>query len=175
MKAEKVKVCDNCEKQFLTRDNRQRFCSRSCAATYNGKLRKPTDEQKRKASESLKLRWKDENSKFLRGKKAAIAVGKSTKGKHKRSPKNLFELSMRTVMKIMKRLDVGCSICGWKDAACDIHHIHGRKGPDANDHKNLTYVCPNCHRKIHAGLIRKEDLIPLSVYIEERWLDHYYG
>lgn len=31
------------------------------------------------------------------------------------------------------------------------HHIHGRNIPNPNSPNNLTYVCSNCHYKIHKG------------------------
>lgn len=37
-----------------------------------------------------------------------------------------------------------CSMCGWSESVCDIHHITPLQ---------VTVLCPNCHRKIHRGLL----------------------
>ena len=36
------------------------------------------------------------------------------------------------------------------------HHIHGRKGPNANRKDNVMMICPNCHTNIHTGNILVE-------------------
>jgi hypothetical protein len=90
--------------------------------------------------------------------------------------KSLLELSSRTVSKILKRMKLGCSFCGWfvDGVACDIHHINEKKNGGNDEHDNLTYVCPNCHRLIHSGKIGKDKLVNLYDYIGERWKDYYY-
>ena len=42
-----------------------------------------------------------------------------------------------------------CSICGWDESTCDIHHIIPRKNGGNDDMENLIYICPNCHRLCH--------------------------
>jgi hypothetical protein len=86
-----------------------------------------------------------------------------------------MELSKRTITKLLKRLNIGCSRCGWNESTCDIHHINGRKIQDYDNHDNLTLICPNCHRLVHTHKISKEKLIPLSIQLDENWLDVYYG
>lgn len=63
-----------------------------------------------------------------------------------------------------------CSICGEKEKCClDFHH-HGKEGKDKSvaiiarqrsnkqkllaEIKKCIVVCANCHRKIHAGIIK---------------------
>lgn len=60
-----------------------------------------------------------------------------------------MELSTRTITKIMARSNLGCALCGWKNAKCDIHHIKDVAFGGTNDMTNLIYVCPNHHREIH--------------------------
>ena len=47
-----------------------------------------------------------------------------------KNPTTIFELSSRTIQKIMQRAQLKCSICAWNKATGDIHHIvevcHGR-------------------------------------------------
>lgn len=62
---------------------------------------------------------------------------------------SIMELSTRTIAKIMVRADIGCALCGWKNAKCDIHHIKDVSFGGTNDMTNLIYVCPNHHREIH--------------------------
>lgn len=142
-------------------------------------------EQKKKTAESLhqfyedhpeakqahSLRMKRQMQEYPEGtKKRQQAGGRAAKP----LPESMLSLSKRTVTKIMKRLGVGCSRCGWKEATCDVHHIQGRKIPDPHNHKNLTYVCPNCHRLAHTKKIKPEELISLEQQIGERWKSVYY-
>lgn len=60
-----------------------------------------------------------------------------------------MELSTRTISKIMSRAKLGCVLCGWNNAKCDIHHIKDISFGGTNDMTNLIYVCPNHHREIH--------------------------
>ena len=86
-----------------------------------------------------------------------------------------MDVSKRTTSKILKRLNIGCCICGWNDASCDIHHINGRKVQNANGHWNLTCICPNHHRMFHNGKIEKEKFVTLDKHIPENWSELYYG
>ncbi len=98
----------------------------------------------------------------------------SQKGKNN-IPKNIFDLSKRTISKIIKRLDLKCSRCGWDEGVCDIHHINPKNNGGTDDHTNLTYICPNCHRLAHMGKILSNELITLDIYIGDKWKDFYYG
>ena len=53
--------------------------------------------------------------------------------------------------------------------------INGKKIENCNEHFNLTYVCPNCHRLIHEGKIQKSELISLDKILPENWIDLYFG
>jgi len=70
---------------------------------------------------------------------------------------------------------IGCSNCGWNETVGDIHHIKGRKIPDADNHENLSYLCPNCHRKAHRGLLKEEELINLQDQFGDKWKEYYDG
>jgi len=107
----------------------------------------------------------------------AQAVGQSTKGKYKKNPASILDLSSRTVRKLLQRINPGCSRfqCGWKEGIGDIHHINGRKVADANGHWNLSYLCPNCHRLVHEGKVPKDELVTIQTQLGETWFDHYYG
>lgn len=92
-----------------------------------------------------------------------------------RKPTSIFEVSRRTMCKIITRLGIGCSNCGWDESTGDIHHIQGRKIENADAHTNLSYLCPNCHRLVHTHKIAKENLITLEQQIGDRWKEYYFG
>jgi predicted restriction endonuclease len=160
--------CKQCEKRFSSRYKTPKFCSQSCSAVYRNENWKPTKEQKRKTSKALRTWWKAHPEKQ---KEYGIA---SQKGKHKK-PRTILELSTRTVSKICRRLNLACSRCGWDKETGDIHHIVPRKQGGTDDHRNLTYLCPNCHRLADRGKIGPQDLITLDNYIKDEWLKVYYG
>jgi len=153
LKKELVEItCVVCDKMFLPSHTREKCCSKDCKTTnkYKHWLKK---------------------SKTERSKISA----KGSKGKYKRNPKSIMDLSSRTVSKILQRLNIGCSRCGWNEAPCDIHHVHGRKIDNADNHSNLTYLCPNCHRLFHNGKIGPSDIITLELQVGDRWKEFYYG
>lgn len=88
-------------------------------------------------------------------------------------PDSILDMSKRTTSKVMRRLGVGCSRCGWNEGVCDIHHIVPRSkgGTDSND--NLTYICPNCHRLAHEGKITK--FVALTSQIGDEWRKYYFA
>lgn len=167
------RLCLICSKEFSVkkRSSRVLHCSGDCARIT----------QRRKVSISLKAFYKKHPEKIRRGTDYASHIGEKIKRKSRskgvRATKysSILEFSSRTVQKIIKRLNLGCSNCGWKEAACDIHHINGRKIQNANEHKNLSLLCPNCHRLAHKGKLRKEDLKNLEEIFPDNWTEKYYA
>lgn len=170
-------------------DKRKRFCNQSCSAKYNNPRRPPmteetkskirskvsgrrwSEEQKREIGIRTASAWKDDSSNM---KKGADLARQARIGKIKLNPDSILELSGRTQTKILTRLGLGCSRCGWREATCDIHHIEGRKIENPDHHSNLTYLCPNCHRMAHNNKIPKGELMPLADYFPKNWTDFYY-
>ena len=107
--------------------------------------------------------------------KAAPAEVRLRVHNQKWNPTSIWDVSSRTITKILKRMNVGCSRCGWKEATCDIHHIRGKQIDNPHAHTNLTILCPNCHRLFHAGIIGPSDVITLEQQVGERWKDFYHG
>jgi hypothetical protein len=174
----KTKKCKNCNEEFeIDRNNRRNvFCCHKCAAEYNNKHRGPmSDNQKEKISISLKNVWKEHPELFPHGENHSQKIGMYTKNKYKKEINSILDVSARTTAKIIKRMNLGCSICDWKDGTCDIHHIYGKKINNHNSHSNLTYVCPNHHRMIHENKIDKSTLITLENFLPPNWRDYYYG
>lgn len=169
-------VCKNCNTDFQSHYKDAKFCCRNCAAKYNNSKRTGiSDEQKEKISNSLKKYYASNPVNQSCGDKHSKAVGNSTKGKYNKNPESLLELSKRTISKIIKRLNIGCSYCGWNEWVGHIHHIDGRKIPDADNHNNLSYLCPNCHTLAQAGIIPKNKLTTVAQQIGDSWKDCYYG
>lgn len=161
-----------CGEAFTPNHSSNMFCSVPCRK----KGRKPVSaESKKKVSEALKRHYASRPQTEADKLKTSLAVGRATKGSTGKTPESILELSSRTVGKILRRLKIGCSLCGWREAACDLHHIAGRKIANASSHDNLTYICPNCHRKVHTGLVPVKDLVSLTIYIGNRWKELYFG
>lgn len=68
---------------------------------------------------------------------------------------SLLHADKNAIARIIDRLDLGCSNCGWNEAKCDIHHIDHRAKGGSDCPTNLTYICPNCHRLAHNRKIKK--------------------
>ena len=85
---------------------------------------------------------------------------------------SILQASTRTVSKILARLNIGCSRCGWNEAICDIHHIKPTSKGGSDEHYNLTYLCPNCHRLAHRGKV--DSFITLVEQIGDSWKDFYF-
>lgn len=45
-----------------------------------------------------------------------------------------------------------CQICDQQEFM-EEHHIEGRDIPNAEHPSNKANICPNCHRKVHEGVI----------------------
>ena len=90
-------------------------------------------------------------------------------------PKSLAEIHHQTLAKLVRRMNLGCSRCKWDLTTCDLHHIKGRKINDPHSHKNLSYLCPNCHRLFHNGIITEGDILDLEEHVGDTWKEFYYG
>lgn len=89
---------------------------------------------------------------------------------------SILDFSKRTVMKILKRMKAKCSICGWNESTCDVHHIVAKKDGGTNEMSNLICVCPNCHRVCHTTDKYSIDFLKtLSLDKEyKKWKDFYH-
>lgn len=167
------RLCKICNKEFLVKkpSSPVLHCSYAC-----GKIT-----QIEKASKSLKEYYRLNPDKVKRGPAHSSYIGEAVRrkrrGKGIRAGKHssIWEFSSRTVSKILRRLGLGCSVCGWNEASCDIHHIEGKKIPECHKHSNLSLLCPNCHRLVHAGKIEKSSLKSLEETLPNNWKDYYYG
>lgn len=54
-----------------------------------------------------------------------------------------------------------CEYCGKKKCWTNKHHVKS-KGASGNDTEdNLIELCGECHRKVHDGIIKKEQLLEI--------------
>ena len=166
-----MKKCENCSKDHDGLYGSGRFCSKECARGFS------TKEKRSEINEAV--------SKTLRKTDKGLSkqqiIQRNVADKHasyerKIEVSTLFELSKRTISKIFKRMNLPCSKCGWfvKNVVGDIHHIVEQKNGGTDEHTNLTYVCPNCHRMIHSNIIESKDLITIHDYIGDEWKKFYY-
>lgn len=172
-----MKLCVNCSKEIVSKDKRKKFCNHSCSAIYGNKHKKPiSDSQKEKIRLGLKKYYDNNPATQAKREAQSKAVGKSTKGKYyKECPDSLLALSKRTVSKILCRMNLPCSRCGWNEGTLDIHHIVPRKSGGSDVHSNLSLLCPNCHRSYHCKRIDPKELITLESYIKDNWKSFYFG
>jgi hypothetical protein len=85
-----------------------------------------------------------------------------------------LQRNARTIIKNVRRKhkkisNIGgcseCEICKEVNILVE-HHIRGRKIDKPNHPSNLSYVCSNCHAKIHHGIIIVENrLLTTNGYV----------
>lgn len=126
------KYCLNCGKE-INGDYRKKFCNRSCAATYNNKNRKLSENTKEKISSSLRKEYTKEEKETL------------AKKSEKYYPKS--HLKDRLIKNGIK--ENKCECCGntgvWmgQKLILQLHHKDGNHKNNAIE--NLQILCPNCH------------------------------
>jgi 5-methylcytosine-specific restriction endonuclease McrA len=166
-----MKICEKCEKKHDGKYGSGRFCSKTCAKGFSTQAKRSEINQRVSDTMSIKVNGMTKQQK----------VQKEIADKHASYVRtveltSLYDISSRTVTKIMKRMNLPCSLCGWHvdGIVCDIHHIVERKNGGTNEHDNLTYICPNCHRLVHNKLISSNDLVSLHDYIGDSWKKYYF-
>lgn len=155
-------ICEHCGKEHDGTFGSGRFCSIACA---NSRCI-----HRDKINEKIKLgvlKHYDEKEKFTYicedcgnefKRLTAFREGRhircnkciQNRSHVNKDPKSILDLSKRTISKILHRANKGCSICGWNESTCDIHHIIQKKDGGNDNIENLIVVCPNCHRIIHS-------------------------
>ena len=110
---------------------------------------------------------------FLGKKHTDATKKKQAKSFAGKIPDTLFDVSSRTLQKILKRMGVKCSNCGWDKTTCDVHHIVPRKDGGTNENTNLTILCPNCHRMAHEHKLT--EMINIEKQYGDKWREFYFS
>lgn len=144
-------VCGN----DLTGPSQRKFCSSRCAAIYNNNKRKERNystKGRTKIVQCIRCGCNIDVSIHSSRKSWICNECKQNNSPHSKNVekiKSILEFSKRTAVKILKRMGAKCSICGWDESTCDIHHIIPKKNGGTDNMDNLIYICPNCHRICH--------------------------
>lgn len=151
-----MKICSRpeCSKEFEAQDKRQKFCSRSCAATFNNAkyIKRKRDstyclvcEKKLNANQS---RFCSRDHAFLFKRETKIQAWLN--GDDDGSMVNCGHLSATIRRFLLDEAGWACSLCGWsvpnpvtKKPILAIDHIDGNWRNNRRD--NLIVLCYNCH------------------------------
>lgn len=148
----KIVHCQQCSKETAN----LKFCSSSCAATFNNKRRGPrTEITKKKISQSLKQSEKQKKQ-FTPDRRRQISenskrVAEKLKSKY---DENLllipfdqlkFDRLRRRVFLEHNKQCNSCKLDVWleKEIPYELNHINGNNKD--NNRLNLEALCPNCH------------------------------
>lgn len=139
------RTCIECHKEFMARVSdvnrgKANFCSLSCVARH-------TNQSNYTARE---IRCRMCGTMFPTTRTTTLYCSAKCKKNHydrRRKGLNTKTITNRP-----------CEICGWDEASRDAHHIIPLNRDGSNDLSNMVSLCPNCHRKTHAGLITQEEL-----------------
>ena len=118
-------VCGN----DLTGPSQRKFCSSRCAAIYNNNKRKERNystKGRTKIVQCIRCGCNIDVSIHSSRKSWICNECKQNNSPHSKNVekiKSILEFSKRTAVKILKRMGAKCSICGWDESTCDIHHI----------------------------------------------------
>ncbi len=147
--------CLRCGKEVEVKSVRK-FCSSSCAATYNNKLRGA--KHRTKYSECVycgnDLSGKSKYTKFCsqeceQNYKQEEYI-KRWKNGEENGTRGRYDVSERIRKYLFEKYNHKCQQCGWGEEnqkthkiPLQIHHIDGNCLN--NEEKNLQLLCPNCH------------------------------
>lgn len=145
------RLCTECNRQYEPNDYRQRFCSRSCAATANnrrgviGRAKRTEWTTCNGCSERLpKLTSKYCSVKCRREHIVASWLSGET------STRSYGQVSDVIRAYLLDRAEHKCPQCGWSEihpitgrVPLEVDHIDGNSSN--NEPKNLRILCPNCH------------------------------
>lgn len=164
-----MRNCENCGDVHQGEYGSGRFCSIKCSRGFSTKYkRKEINEKVSKKLSKDKTSRSERN--FVRENAKHAAYTREI------DATSILDMSKRTTMKILKRMKLPCFSCGWYHEGVngDIHHMVQRKNGGSDLNSNLTYICPNCHRLAHSGVIRPDELVSIHDYIGDEWKKYYF-
>ena len=155
-------VCKACGKTLDYEHRKNKFCSSSCAATYNNLSRRKQNMVENKVCKNcgnlLKKRenesWQDYNKRMFCSNECKWSYDRvEYVKKWKNGEINGMvgeDLSERVRKYLINKADNKCSVCGWSEVnehtgkiPLEVHHKDGN--PYNNTEENLQVLCPNCH------------------------------
>ena len=145
-----------------------RFCNQKCARGFSTKAKR-SDINTRVSLALKKGYTKEERNLRKVAKKHAVYSRKAALA-------TIYNVSSRTAKKILIRMGLPCSRCGWfvEGVSCDLHHIIPVCKGGLNLHSNLSHICPNCHRLVHSGVVKPSELISFEDYVGDDWKQFYF-
>jgi len=135
------KQCLNCGEVFPYERRRNKFCSQSCAASFNNKGVVRTEVVNSKTCAHC-----GENKEKRHNKYCDFCIEKGVYNYPHSLEEILSESGVRAYL--LRTREYRCQECGldmWRDRpiALEVDHVDGN--PDNNTEENLRLVCPNCH------------------------------
>lgn len=160
--------CLNCGKEIEEGDYRKKFCSKSCAATYNNKKRGCTPKLEHTKCEycGKDLYDKPLGTKYCsqdcKNKKEFDDYILRWKNGEENGTSGRYGISVRIRQYLFDKNNCKCEKCGWGEKnqktnkiPLQIHHIDG--DCTNNKEENLQLLCPNCHSLTETfGSLNKE-------------------
>ena len=152
---DKSKICKNCNKDFIYKDYRQNFCSRSCSALfYNNERHSKNIQISNCMTCNKEISFTKNNIKKFCSKECSFQFQRNKTIKswenNPSSATTTQGLSGRIRLHLIELAQNKCSLCGWSKinettgrCPLEIDHVDG----DCynNDPSNLRVLCPNCH------------------------------
>jgi len=154
----KKQKCLNCDNEIdisTLNKNERKFCSNSCSASFNNKLRIKKVKEIKKClccDKEIKINW--HNNIFCNKKchndyvyREYIKNWKNDKENGKRGEYGVSNYIRRY---LFEKYNNSCTKCNWSEVnlftnkiPLEVEHIDGNS--NNNKEENLTLLCPNCH------------------------------
>ncbi|GAB4516412.1 MAG: hypothetical protein OHK0046_21770 [Anaerolineae bacterium] len=131
--------CLNCQKEILFEKRRNKFCSKSCSASYSNS-RRASISQKSKLCEcgkpkKITNKYCDDciDNRVYNPRTTVLSEAKSDR------------IRKRILIEVRGHRCEDCGFESWKNQPIplDLHHKDGNA--DNNSDENLMLICPNCH------------------------------
>lgn len=163
-----MKTCECCGVIHDGNYGSGRFCCIKCARAFSTKEKREEINQKVSVKMAGGLTTQQRVQRANAKKHAAFIT--------KVESTSILDVSSRTVRKILMRMKLPCSSCGWyvEGVTCDLHHILPRSQGGTDEHANIAHICPNCHRMVHSGKIKSEDLVSFQDIVGDDWKPYYF-
>lgn len=182
---EEFRFCIHCGKKFLRplkrtgrsdkiiplpnyHWNKKKFCSKKCRSAHSIKKNYPR-------SKNYQKKWREDNKEKVKESRLIYISNPETKQNLEQKRKEYYKKNRKIIQekhrklindsknRILKMYKNKCSICGYNEVL-DIHHLKGHKKYKGDylrnnfDLSKVIILCPNCHTKIHRGLLKEEEI-----------------